>query len=233
MAFPSKGILQSEALRQYVYETSAYPREDEQLKGIREATVKNFGERSVMNVPVDEGQFLAMMIKMMNAKKTLEVGVFTGYSLLATAIALPEDGKVTAIDTNLEAYELGLPFIQKAGVENKINFIHSDAESFLIDMLSMDEPPEFDFAFVDANKTAYKVYHELLLKLVRVGGVIAYDNTLWFGWVAAKEQDEVPEHARNNTKAILEFNKLLASDARVEIAQVSIGDGVTLCRRIK
>ncbi|KAJ4839493.1 hypothetical protein Tsubulata_027896 [Turnera subulata] len=232
MAYPPKGILQTEALQQYIYETSGYPRENVQLKGIREATVKLCGERSVMTVPVDEGQFLSMLMKIMNAKNTLEIGVFTGYSLLATALALPEDGKVTAIDKDLEAYEVGLPFIREAGVENKIEFIHSDAGSFLSEMLSKDKPPEFDFAFVDADKPAYKKYHEQLLKLVRVGGIIAYDNTLWFGLVA-KEEHEVPEHLMDTTRAFLEFNHFLSSDPRVEISQLSIGDGVTLCRRLK
>ncbi|CAK7326831.1 unnamed protein product [Dovyalis caffra] len=228
---PPKGILQTEALKKYIYETSAFPGEHEQLKELREATKKKYGNLSEMSVPVDEGRFLSMLLKVMNPKRTLEVGVFTGYSLLSTALALAQDGQITAIDKDGEGYEIGLPFIQKAGVEGKINFIQSEASSVLSEMLSNDKQPEFDFAFVDADKSNYKHYHEQLLKLVKTGGIIAYDNTLWYGLVA-KEEDEVPEHLRIVRTVIMEFNKLLSSDPRVEISQVSIGDGVTLCRRL-
>eukprot|EP00258_Populus_trichocarpa_P046306 XP_024462325.1 caffeoyl-CoA O-methyltransferase isoform X2 [Populus trichocarpa] len=213
MAFvlPAKGILQSEALKQYIYETSAYPGEHEQLKELREATTKKYGSLSEMSVPVDEGRFLSMLLKLMNAKRTLEV---------------------TAIDKDREAYEIGLPFIQKAGVEEKINFIQSEATPILNEMLSNDKQPEFDFAFVDADKSSYKHYHEQLLKLVKIGGIIAYDNTLWYGLVAKEVDDEAPELLRMVRTVIMEFNKLLSSDPRVEISQISIGDGVTLCRRL-
>ena len=94
-----------------------------------------------------------------------------------------------------------------------------------------NKQPEFDFAFVDADRSIYKNYHEQLLKLVKIGGIVAYDNTLWFGFVAKKEHEE-PEHKKNSTMDIKEFNKQLSSDLRVEISQVSIGDGVTFCRRL-
>ncbi|KAL3578318.1 hypothetical protein D5086_019822 [Populus alba] len=133
---PSKGILQSEALKKYIYETSAYPGEHEQLKELREATAKKYGNLSEMAIPVDEGRFLSMLMKIMNPKKTLEVGVFTGYSLLSTALALPNESQITAIDIDREAYEVGLPCIQKAGMENKIKFIQADAISVLNEMLN-------------------------------------------------------------------------------------------------
>ncbi|XP_024008691.1 putative caffeoyl-CoA O-methyltransferase At1g67980 isoform X2 [Eutrema salsugineum] len=225
---PSKGILKNEALKKYIFETTAYPREHEQLKKLREATV----HKSEMEVPVDEGLFLSMLIKMMNAKNTLELGVFTGYSLLTTAFALPEDGHITAIDIDKEAYEVGLEFIKNAGVDHKINFIQSDGLQALDKMLSENPKPEFDFAFVDADKPNYANVHERLLKLVKVGGIIAFDNTLWFGFVAEEGEENVPEHMRVNRKALMDLNKRLASDARIELSQVSIGDGVTLCRRL-
>ncbi|OAY29328.1 putative caffeoyl-CoA O-methyltransferase At1g67980 isoform X2 [Manihot esculenta] len=229
---PSKGVLQSEALKKYIYETTSYPREHKELKNLREATVNKYGNKSEMSVPVDEGQFLSMLVKIMNAKRTLEIGVFTGYSLLSTALALPHDGQVTGIDIDREAYEVGLPFIQQAGVEHKINFIQSNAISVLTEMVNNDrDRVEYDMAFVDADKFNYKQYHELLLKLVKVGGTIAYDNTLWFGFVA-QEEEAVPEHLRETRKAILEINEYLACDPRIDISQVSIGDGVTLCRRL-
>ncbi|XP_021638676.2 putative caffeoyl-CoA O-methyltransferase At1g67980 isoform X1 [Hevea brasiliensis] len=231
--FTGKGILQSEALKKYIFETTSYPREQRELKNLREATVNKYGNKSQMSVPVDEGQFLSMLVKIMNAKRTLEIGVFTGYSLLSTALALPDDGQITAIDLDQEAYEVGLPFIRQAGMEHKINFIKSNAISALSEMLNNQDKDrsEFDMAFVDADKCSYKQFHEQLLKLVKVGGIIAYDNTLWYGSVAQKEE-AVPEHLRETRKAIMEINEYLACDPRVDISQVSIGDGVTVCRRL-
>ncbi|XP_052204821.1 caffeoyl-CoA O-methyltransferase-like isoform X6 [Diospyros lotus] len=226
-----KTILKSQALQQYILNTSAYPREHEQLKGIRDATFKKYGPLMEMMVPPDEGLLLSMLLKLMNAKRTLEIGVFTGYSLLTTALALPDDGQIVAIDPNREAYEVGLPFIQKAGVEHKVNFIQSEANPVLNEMLRNDKREmDFDFAFVDADKSNYIQYHEKLIELVKVGGIIAYDNTLWYSSVAS-EEEEVPEHLRDSRRAIIELNNQLALDPRVEIAQISIGDGVTLCRR--
>ncbi|EOA37376.1 hypothetical protein CARUB_v10011189mg [Capsella rubella] len=229
--FPPNGILKSEALKEYIYETAAYPREHEQLKKLREATVHKHGYMSVMGVPVDEGQFLSMLIKIMNAKKTLELGVFTGYSLLTTALALPEDGHVTGIDIDKEAYEMGLEFIKKAGVDHKVTFIQSDGVQALDKMLSENPKPEFDFAFVDADKQNYANMYERLMKLVKVGGIIAFDNTLWFGFVA-EEEESVPERMRMYREILMDLNKQLAADHRIELSQVSIGDGVTLCRRL-
>ncbi|XP_041012712.1 flavonoid 3',5'-methyltransferase-like [Juglans microcarpa x Juglans regia] len=228
-----KTVLKSQALQKYIFETSAYPRESEHLKELREATVKKYQARSVMNVPVDEGLFLSMLLKIMNAKKTIEVGVFTGYSLLSTALALPADGKILAVDVSREAYEVGLPFIRKAGVEQKINFIESNASSLLNDLIANGkEEGTFDFAFVDADKEGYIKYHELLLKLVKIGGIIAYDNTLWFGSVVLSEDDEMEESFRKERKYIMELNNFLATDSRIESSLVSIGDGLTLCRRL-
>ncbi|XP_042066130.1 flavonoid 3',5'-methyltransferase-like [Salvia splendens] len=225
-------ILQSEALAKYILETSAYPREHEQLKEIRNATVDKYKFWSLMNVPADEGQFISMLLKIMNAKKTIEVGVFTGYSLLSTALALPDDGKITAIDPDREAYETGLPFIEKANMAHKIEFIQSDALSVMKELLSKGEEGTFDYAFVDADKENYINYHEQLLKLVKVGGIIAYDNTLWSGTVVAAEEDEMDDFLRGCKGHIIALNSFLAADSRIELAQLSIGDGLTLCRRL-
>ncbi|XP_050117501.1 flavonoid 3',5'-methyltransferase-like isoform X1 [Malus sylvestris] len=231
-AKPERRILKNPALLKYIFETSCFPREHEQLKQLREATVEKYPFWSLMNVPVDESLLLSMLLKVMNAKKTLELGVFTGYSLLTTALALPADGKITAIDVDKEAYEVGLPFIQKAGVENKINFCQSDAFTVLNDLITKGkEEGSFDFAFVDADKDSYMEYHKLLMKLVKVGGIIAYDNTLWFGTVAEPEEN-VENFAKQSRRHLLELNSFLAADDRVELAVVSIGDGLTLCRRL-
>ncbi|ONK77244.1 uncharacterized protein A4U43_C02F4560 [Asparagus officinalis] len=129
-----KNLLQSDALHEYILKTSVYPREHELLKGLREETNKKH-PWSLMGAPPEEGLLLSMLLKFMNAKKTIEIGVFTGYSLLTTALALPKDGKITAIDPDRKAYEMGLPFIQKAGVEHKIEYIESKALPVLDKML--------------------------------------------------------------------------------------------------
>ncbi|KAK6645959.1 hypothetical protein PHAVU_L001746 [Phaseolus vulgaris] len=232
LSAPKSKILKSPALAKYILETSAYPKEHEQLKKLRETTVEKYGAKSLMNVPVDEAQFLSFLIKMMKAEKTLEIGVFTGYSLLSTALALPPHAKIIAIDVDREAYETGLPFIQKAGVEDKIDFIHADALSALQDLLQGKHGESFDFVFVDAEKENFIEFHEVLLKLVKKGGTIAYDNTLWLGTVAMSEDEKIEDKWWKKRKPTLEFNTYIADDCRVESTIVSIGDGVTLCRRI-
>ncbi|KAK2969290.1 hypothetical protein RJ640_030831 [Escallonia rubra] len=226
-------ILSSEGLLKYILETSAFPREHKQLKELREATVEKYKYWSLMNVPADEAQFLSMLLKVMNAKNTLELGVFTGYSLLATALALPDDGKIIAIDIDREAYETGLPFIRKANVEHKVEFIQEDAMKSLENLLASGKEGSFDFVFVDADKENYINYHELSLKLVKVGGIISYDNTLWFGSVALPEDDDsMNEGMKKYRDTFIKFNNFLATDSRIELSHLSIGDGLTLCRRL-
>ncbi|XP_004504753.1 flavonoid 3',5'-methyltransferase-like [Cicer arietinum] len=228
----AKNILKTPSLLQYIFETSCYPKEHEQLKQLRETTIVKYGKMSIMNVPLDEAQFISMLLKLMNAKKTLEIGVFTGYSLLTTALALPSHGKVIAIDMDREAFEIGLPFIQKAEVEHKIDFIHRDALSAINALIDEKHEESFDYAFVDADKENFTKYHEILLKLVKKGGIIAYDNTLWSGSVAMSEDEEMEEAIKRKRKIAIEFNNYIANDTRVESTILSVGDGVTLCRRL-
>ncbi|KAJ0029821.1 hypothetical protein Pint_13848 [Pistacia integerrima] len=226
----SKGLLQTEELYNYVLETSVYPREPEPLREIRDVTAAH--PRAMMSTAPDAGQFMAMLLKLVDAKKTIEIGVFTGYSLLLTALAIPQDGKIIAIDMNREAYDIGLPVIKRAGVEHKIDFIESEALPVL-DQLLQDSRNDgsFDFAFVDADKVNYWNYHERLMKLLKVGGIAVYDNTLWIGSVAMPE-DETPEILKAGRQATLELNKLLAGDHRVQLSHVPLGDGITICRRV-
>lgn len=223
-------ILQSEELYKYILATSVYPREPEPLKELRKATATQ--PLAYFGTSPDAGQLIAMFLKIVNAKKTIEIGVFTGYSLLLTALTIPDDGKITAIDVDRTKYEIGLPIIQKAGVEHKINFIESRALPVL-DELLQDPKNEgsFDFAFVDADKVNYWNYHERMTKLVKVGGIIIYDNTLWGGYVVLPEED-VPEKKRAWRQSTIEFNNSISSDSRVEISHASVGDGVLICRRI-
>ncbi|KAH0466565.1 hypothetical protein IEQ34_003803 [Dendrobium chrysotoxum] len=210
LSFLEKSLLQSEALHQLHFLLN----------------------RAIWSVPPEEGQLLAIILKAMNAKRTIEVGVFSGYSLLSTALALPKDAKITAIDISRDWYEIGLPFIKEAGVEEKINFMESDAIPALEKLVEeVKEDEQFDFAFVDAEKADYWDYHERLLKLVKVGGLICYDNTLWFGKVAHPPQDDAPKFINPIREIVLQFNKKLAADTRVELSQICIGDGLTICRR--
>ncbi|XVE98035.1 hypothetical protein REPUB_Repub03eG0070500 [Reevesia pubescens] len=226
----SKGLLQSEELYQYILENSVYPREPEPLRELRDITATH--PRALMATAPDAGQLIAMLLKLINAKRTIEVGVFTGYSLLLTALTIPEDGKIVAIDLNREAYEIGLPVIRRAGVDNKIDFIKSEALPIL-DQLLEDPGNEsgFDFAFIDADKINYWNYHKRLMKLVKVGGIVVYDNTLWGGTVAMTEEC-APEAMREGRQRTLDFNKLLAADPCVQISLAPLGDGITICRRI-
>ncbi|ERN15458.1 hypothetical protein AMTR_s00036p00231610, partial [Amborella trichopoda] len=140
---------------------------------------------------------------------------------------------ITAIDVDKKAYEeIGLPIIRRAGVEHKINFVQSPALPFLDELL--EDPKNegsYDFAFVDADKNNYSNYHERLLKLVKVGGVIVYDNTLWGGSVA-KDESLVEEYMKYFRQFVMKFNQILATDRRIEISQIPVADGVTICRRL-
>ncbi|GAB2291678.1 Caffeoyl-CoA O-methyltransferase 1 [Dionaea muscipula] len=226
-----KSLLQSDALYQYILETSVYPREPEHMKELREITAKH--PWNIMTTSADEGQFLNMLIKLINAKNTMEIGVYTGYSLLATALALPHDGKILALDINRENYELGLPVIQKAGVAHKIDFKEGPALPVLDELVdNVENHGSFDFIFVDADKDNYLNYHKRLIELVKVGGVVGYDNTLWNGSVAAPDDTPMRKYVRYYRDFVLDFNKAIAADPRLEICQLPVGDGITLCRRI-
>ncbi|XWS26728.1 hypothetical protein CRYUN_Cryun26dG0055300 [Craigia yunnanensis] len=218
----NKGLLQSIGLYEYILETSVYPREPSPLKELRIATANHTG--FIMSTAPDAAQLMGMLLKLVNAKNTIEIGVYTGYSLLLTALSIPDDGKTIAIDVNRETYEIGLPIIRKAGVEHKVNFIESQA-------IPKKNEGSFDFAFVDADKDNYLNYHERLLKLVKVGGLIIFDNTLWGGTVARPEE-AVSEDRRDSRRSIIEFNKSISTDHRVEISLAPLGDGMTICRRI-
>ncbi|GKD39170.1 caffeoyl-CoA O-methyltransferase-like protein [Tanacetum coccineum] len=220
-----KSLLQSDALYQYILETSVYPREPESMK---DSTPKN-----LMTTSADEGQFLNLLLKLINAKNTMEIGVYTGYSLLSTALALPEDGKILALDINRENYEIGLPIIEKAGVAHKIDFREGPALPLLDQMVDdIKFHGSFDFIFVDADKDNYLNYHKRLIDLVKVGGVIGYDNTLWNGSLVAPADAPLRKYVRYYRDFVLELNKALAADSRVEICQLPVGDGITLCRRV-
>ncbi|XP_076904113.1 putative caffeoyl-CoA O-methyltransferase At4g26220 [Bidens hawaiensis] len=223
-----KGLLQSDDLYKYILETNVYPQEPEPLKEIRALTASH--RLFFMGTSPDAGKMLEMLLKLTGAKKTLELRVYTGYSLLLTALTIPENGKIVAIDVNREFYEIGRPVVEKAGVKHKIDFIESEALPALNKLIEdPNNEGSFDYVFVDADKINYINYHEKVIKLVKVNGIIVYDNTLWYGSVA-KSEDTVPEILKQGRICVLMFNEALAMDPRVKIATAALGDGITICR---
>ncbi|XP_037081421.1 probable caffeoyl-CoA O-methyltransferase 2 [Pollicipes pollicipes] len=177
----------------------------------------------------DQMNFLQLLLKTLGAKKTLDVGVFTGYSALATALVLPPDGKVTACDvTDKWLNKYGRPVWREAGVENKIDLRIAPATETLQALINGGEAGTFDYAFIDADKTNYLNYYELTLQLLRVGGILVADNALRGARVLGDE-DAMDE----NTRTIHEMNKRASSDPRVHASLLNLGDGVLFCRRVK
>lgn len=205
----------------YKYLLEKGTRESAILAKLREATA-NHPKARMMSAP-DQVSFFQFFLGAINAKKVIEVGVFTGYCTLACALSLPKDGKIIACDVSEEFTSVGKPFWKEAGVEQKIDLRIAPALETL-DNLITSEGQTFDFAFVDADKANYVNYFERLLKLMKKGGVIAFDNVLWHGKVldeSAKDED---------TEGIRKLNSLLHGDQRVEIAMLPISDGVTFVR---
>ncbi len=206
--------------RVYEYLLSVSLREAEVLTQLRQETARH--PASIMQISPDQGQFMAFLVKLLGAKKTLDIGVFTGYSSLVVALALPEDGRVIACDRDPEATKIARRYWQAAGVEHKIDLRLAPALETLDRLIAEGQAGSFDFAFIDADKRNYLNYYERLLSLLRPGGVIAIDNVLWFGSVAD------PEDTDKRTIAIREFNQKVHQDRRVEISMLSIADGLTL-----
>jgi caffeoyl-CoA O-methyltransferase len=161
----------------------------------------------------------------MGAKRCIEVGVFTGYSSLAVASALPDDGELLACDVSEEWCAMARRYWAKAGVQHKIRLVLAPARQTLEEELAAGKAGTCDFAFIDADKTAYRAYYESCLRLLRPGGLIAVDNTLWSGRVAD------PTAADADTVALRDFNAFVGADPRVDLCLVPIADGLTLLRK--
>ena len=190
-------------------------REAEILRELRAATARV--PHSGMQIGADQGQAMALLVKLMGARRCLEIGTYTGYSALAVALALPKDGSIVCCDVSEEWAAVGKPFWKKAGVEKKIDLRIGPA----LETLKKLKGP-FDFVFIDADKENYLNYYERCLELVRRGGLIAVDNVLWSGEVAN------PAAKDGLTVALRKFNDRVHQDERVDLAMLSIGDGVTL-----
>ncbi|NEQ04711.1 MAG: SAM-dependent methyltransferase [Moorea sp. SIO4E2] len=204
----------------YDYLKCVSVREPEVLTQLRLETAQHSMAR--MQIAPEQGQFMALLVQLMGAKKTLEVGVFTGYSALAVALALPPEGLVVACDISEEYTAIARRYWQQAGVADKIDLRIAPALDTLDRLLKEGQAGTFDFAFIDADKRNYENYYEQALKLVRNGGLIAVDNVLWSGRVAD------PEVVDNITKVIRAFNQKLYQDQRVNLSLVPIADGLTL-----
>jgi predicted O-methyltransferase YrrM len=204
----------------YNYYQSITLREPEILKQLREETANH--PLGIMQIAPEQGQFLAFLIQLIGAKKTLEIGVFTGYSSLVVALNLPPDGRVIACDVNEEYTNIAKTYWEKAGVAEKIQLILAPAQNTLDELLAQGEANSFDFAFIDADKSHYDIYYEQALKLVRPGGIIAIDNVLWGGKVAEADIQD------NRTQIIRRLNAKLQQDERVFLSVIPIADGLTL-----
>ena len=206
--------------RLYDYLLNISLREPEILQELRRETANH--PMSQMQIAPEQGQFMALLVQLMGATKTLEVGVFTGYSSLVVALALPPQGRIIACDVSDEFTAIARRYWQLAGVEDKIDLRIAPALDTLDHLLATGQANTFDFAFIDADKSNYDNYYERALQLVRPGGLIAIDNVLWSGQVA----DPTVQDTR--TKAIRALNEKIHQDERVMVSVVPIADGLTL-----
>ena len=211
----------SDELAAYVVEVGT--REPEVLARLREETaaIPQHG----MQIAPEQGAFLAILVELIGARRCIEVGTFTGYSSTAIALALPEDGQLVCCDVSEEWTSLARKYWDEAGVADRIDLRIAPAAETLDQLLADGEEDAFDFAFIDADKPGYDGYYERLLRLVRPGGLIALDNTLWGGEVLDQNTDD------ESTRAIQALNAKLAGDERITLCLVPVADGVTLARR--
>ena len=207
---------------QYILNNSV--RETEIQRKLRAETAKM--PNSQMQISPEQGQFMALLVELIGARKALEIGVFTGYSALAVAQVLPADGRLIACDTNKEWTDMAQRFWAEAGVANKIDLRLAPAVATLDQLIAAGEANSFDFAFIDADKLNYDIYYEKTLKLLRPGGLVAIDNVLQDGRVADPESDD------ERAVAIRQLNAKIHKDARVHISLVPMSDGITLARKL-
>jgi predicted O-methyltransferase YrrM len=209
--------------RTYQYLLAHSLREEPRLAALRAETASH--PQVNMQIAPEQGQFMQMLVRLSGARRAIEVGVFTGYSSLAVMLAMPEDGRLLALDVSEEYTAVARRHWQAAGVAGRIELVIAPAAQTLDARLARGEAGQYDFAFIDADKTSYLAYYERLLKLLRPGGLIVVDNTLWSGRVAD------PEERDADTRALREFNDALHRDPRVDLSLLPVGDGLTLARR--
>ncbi len=218
----NKTIAMSDKLYRYLIQYSL--RESELLKHLRDETAKE--PMAIMQIAPEQGQFMALLVQMLRAKKALEIGVFTGYSALCVAQALPPDGKLIACDVSAEWTRVARRYWQEAGVAHKIELRLAPALETLDKLLADGQAGTFDFAFIDADKTGYDDYYERTLQLLRLGGLMVLDNMLRDGRVVdAPQTDEA-------TLAIHQLNQKLHRDSRIALSLLPVADGLTLALKL-
>ncbi|MEU3190304.1 class I SAM-dependent methyltransferase [Streptomyces sp. NPDC006992] len=215
-------IAATEELLAYI-ESVSRP-EDEVLGALRELTAELPGG-TAMQVPAAEARFLSLLIRLTGASTVLEVGTFTGYSALCMARALPEGGRLTTCEVNRKWTDIAAEFWERAGVADRIDLRLGDAHETLAGLRQQGGGGSVDLVFIDADKKSYPAYYEASLELVRPGGLLVLDNTLFFGRVVDPAADDP------DTDAIREVNELLRSDDRVEPVVLPVADGITLARK--
>jgi caffeoyl-CoA O-methyltransferase len=209
------------ALQDYLLGVSL--REPPALARLREETSRLPG--SGMQIGPEQGQFMALLVRLIGARRCLEIGTFTGYSALAVALALPPDGRVLTCDVDARTTAIARRHWQAAGMGERIELRLGPATATLDGLLAEGADGRFDFAFIDADKPGYDGYYERALRLVRPGGLIAIDNVLWGGAVAH------PGHDDPDTAALKALNGKLHGDERIDLSLLPLGDGLTLARR--
>lgn len=208
----------------YDYLLSVSLREPAILTRLRQATARH--PLGKMQIAPEQGQFIALLLQLIKAKKTLDIGVFMGYSSLLMALTLPADGTVIASEKNEEYAAIAHHWWQQAGMLDKIKLHVAPAQETLRQLIETGASETFDFALIDADKSNYDVYYEQALRLIRPGGLIAIDNVLWSGRVAD------PQIQDNRTKKLRALNQKLHQDSRISLSLVPIGDGLTLARKV-
>jgi predicted O-methyltransferase YrrM len=208
----------SPSLYEYLCEVSL--REPKLLTRLRNETAQDSG--ATMQISPEQGQFMALLVELTRARNILEIGTYTGYSSLCMALALPEDGRIVCCDTSETWTNVARRYWLEAGVEDKIRLHLAPALETLHKLLQQGAAETFDIAFIDADKENYSVYYELCLKLLRPGGLLLTDNTLWSGRVTDAGDRSV------DTEAIRRFNALLHEDDRISLSLLPLGDGLTL-----
>jgi predicted O-methyltransferase YrrM len=209
-----------DTLYQYILGTSL--REHPVMADLRAANAGH--PRASMQIAPEQGQFMALLVRLMEARRTLEIGVFTGYSTLAVALALPPDGQIVACDVDEDYTAVARTYWQKAGVAHKINLHLAPALDTLDALLADGQAGCFDFAFIDADKSGYDAYYERCLALMRRGGLIVIDNALWNGSVAHPSDEK-------DTRALQALNRKLHADERIDLALLPVADGLALARK--
>ena len=209
--------------RLYDYLLAHSLREPESLARLRAETASH--PQVNMQIAPEQGQFMQMLVRLLGARRAIEVGVFTGYSSLAVVLAMPPDGRLLACDISEEYTDIARRHWQEAGVRDRIELVIAPAKETLDARLAAGEAGQYDFAFIDADKSGYLSYYERLIELVRPGGLIVVDNTLWSGKVAN------PAYRDADTVTLREFNDILHADPRIDLSLLPLGDGLTLARR--